>query len=66
MIYFIILIFIIFIAIFMWMRKDYRKQRKDHKAGEEKPAFRTDKDLQEYGKKMKDGEEDIMDLHDSE
>lgn len=64
--YFVIIISVILIGFFIWMNMDYRKQKKLSEKKHDKQPFRTEEDLDEYGKKMKDGEETVVDFDDAE
>ncbi len=52
--YFIIAVLVILTGFFIWTAMDYRRQKKDNEKDKEKPSFRSEQDLEEYGKKMED------------
>ena len=50
--YLIIIISVIWIGVFIWARMDYKKRRVVNNKSKDKPAFRSEEDLEEYGKPM--------------
>ena len=63
--YFIIVVSAIFLGLFIWVYGDYKKQKKEP-GKEEKSTFRTEDDLEEYGKPLKDEESKTVDFDDAE
>lgn len=66
MLYFVIIVAAIFFSLFIWAAIDYKKQKKERNKKGEKAPFRTEDDLQEYGKPMKDEEHATVDFDDAE
>lgn len=64
MCYFIVLLSVVLAGLFIWASIDYRKQKKLN--NKEKPPFRTEEDLEEYGKPLKDEESKVVDFDDAE
>ena len=62
----IVVLSIILIAFFLWARADYRKQKRKIDKAEGKPSFRTEDVLEEYGKPMRDKENNPVDFDDAE
>jgi len=50
--HFVIFVAIICIGFFIWSNIENKKRRKKQNKKEEKPLFRTEDDLEEYGKPM--------------
>lgn len=62
--YFIIILSVVFIGFIILSSRYCRKKENTKKT--EKPSFRSDKDLEEYGKPMEDGEQNVVDFDDAE
>ncbi|MDD5136005.1 MAG: hypothetical protein PHN63_01500 [Candidatus Omnitrophica bacterium] len=63
---FIILVSVIWVGFFVWARIDSKKRQKENIKKTAKPAFRTEEDLDEYGKPMKDEHQSPVDFDDAE
>ncbi|MCK4462847.1 MAG: hypothetical protein KAU58_00885 [Candidatus Omnitrophica bacterium] len=50
--YFVIIVSILLVGFFIWASIEDRKQKKKQNKKGEKPLFRTEEDLEEYGKPM--------------
>lgn len=50
--YFVIIVSIVCVGFFIWSGIEDRKRKKQQNKREEKPLFRTEDDLEEYGKPM--------------
>lgn len=61
----IIILSVVCIALFVWIKKDYEKQKRKLDK-EDKPHFRTEDVLEEYGKPMKDEDSNPVDFDDAE
>jgi hypothetical protein len=57
---------VVLVAFFIWARADYKKQKRKIEKTKDKPHFRTEDSLEEYGKPMKDGESNPVDFEDAE
>lgn len=64
--YAVIILSVICVGFFMWVRADYKKQKREVGKKKEKPSFRTEDVLEEYGKPMKDKEHTAVDFDDAE
>ena len=62
----IIILSVVCVALFIWVKEDYKKQRKKLNKEEDKPHFRTEDVLEEYGKPMKDKDHNPVDFDDAE
>ena len=56
MLYFVIIVAVVLAGVFMAANIYYKKRDRERAKKEEKPPFRTEADLEEYGKPMKDGD----------
>jgi hypothetical protein len=54
------------VLFFAWSRIDYKRKKAERGNRVDKPLFRTDDDVQEYAKPMKDPEHSSVDLDDAE
>ena len=64
--YVIIILSVICVGFFMWARADYAKRKKESDKSKDKPSFRTEDVLEEYGKPMKDNDQTSVDFDDAE
>ena len=63
MVYFIAIVSIVWVGFFLLTNTRKRRKNNKHK---DKPPFRTEKDLQEYGKPMEDEHQPLIDFDDAE
>ena len=63
--YFIIIILLILAGFFIWIAMDSKKKNKED-GKKDRPPFRSEQDLEEYGKKMEDTEYNPVDFDDAE
>ena len=66
MLYFVIIVAVICIILYAWAVKDYKKEKKKAEKEGEKSVFRSENDLEEYAKPMKDGDQNTVDMDDAE
>lgn len=66
MLYFVIIVSVILAGFFIWASIDSRRQKKIQEKNKDKKHFRTEEDQEEYGKKLKDGEESVVDFNDAD
>ena len=62
----IIVISIVWVGFFIIARIDSKKRKKESEKNAMKPAFRTEKDLDEYAKPMNDEHQSRVDFEDTE
>ena len=62
----IVILSVILAVFFIWARADYKKQKSKTDETKEKPSFRTEDVLEEYGKPMKNGEQNPVNFDDAE
>jgi hypothetical protein len=62
----IIILSVILAGFFIWARADYKKQERKIDKTKEKPPFRTEDVLEEYGKPMRDQEYNPVDFDDTQ
>lgn len=62
---FVIIISIICAVFFLWASMDYKKRKSENNKCRTRPRFRTERDLEEYGKPMKDEDQSSVDLDDA-
>lgn len=60
----VIIISVVWIGFVLWTNLNNKKQDNDKKG--ERPPFRSEKDLEEYGKPMEDEDYNPIDLDDAE
>ncbi len=63
---FIAVISVLWIGFFIWACTDSAKRRKERNGKNSGPAFRTEEDLDEYGKPMSDEHHSKIDFDDAE
>lgn len=66
MMYFLIILSVILVAVFVWPRSRHKNQKKYREKREEKPSFRSEQDLEKYGKKMEDEDYNPVDFDDAD
>ena len=64
--YFIITVSVILAVFFIWSGMECRKQKKASQKNKDKPSFRSEQDLDEYGKSMQDKDYNPVDFGDTE
>ena len=64
--YIIVILSVICIAFSVWVRGYYKKQEKSKRVTKDRPPFRTEDVLEEYGKPMKDKEQTTVDFEDAD
>jgi len=64
--YIIVILSVICIAFSIWVRSYYKKQQKSKAGAKDRPPFRTEDVLEEYGKPLKDKEQPTVDFDDAE
>lgn len=57
---------ILWVVLIVWLRSDIKRRRKETEKRSNKPTFRTEEDLEEYGKPMDDKHEPHVDFDDAE
>lgn len=66
MFYVVIILSIACAVFFVWAARDYRKRKRELDEKKDKPPFRSEEDLEEYGKPMKDEDYNPVDFDDAE
>jgi len=64
--YFVIIVSVVMIGFFIWSGADYRRQKIEREKEKDKPPFRSEQDLEEYGKSMEDKDYNPVDFGDTE
>ena len=64
--YIIIVLSVICAGLFIWVSACYKSEKRKLNEKQEKPPFRTKDVLEEYGKPMKDDEQQAVDFDDAE
>ena len=64
--YIVIILSIICVCFYVWAARDYRARKKELDKERLKPSFRSEEDLEEYKKPLKDKEHEIVDFDDAE
>lgn len=64
--YFVIVVSIVWIGFFIWARTDYKRRKREFIKKKVKPPFRSEEDLEEYGKPLEDYEKPTVDFDDAE
>ncbi len=60
------IISVIWVGFFVWARIDYKRRKREYKKKIDKPTFRSEKDLYEYGKPLDDEHNSRVDFDDAE
>ena len=63
--YLIIILSFICVGFFMWVRADYKKKKRELNKSKNRPPFRTEDVLEEYGKPLKDKDQQSVDFDDA-
>ena len=63
---FVILVSVVCVAYFVWARIDSKKKKEEREKKKNKPAFRSEEDVDEYAKPMEDEHKGHVDFEDAE
>ncbi|MDD3905225.1 MAG: hypothetical protein PHS46_01695 [Candidatus Omnitrophica bacterium] len=61
-----VIISVIWVGFFIWAKIDYKRRTSENNKKKNKPPFRTENDLKEYGKPMQDEHSNKVDFDDAE
>ena len=64
--YILVILSVLCVGFSIWVRKYHKKHEKSKPVVKDKPPFRTEDVLEEYGKPMKDKDQPTVDLDDAE
>lgn len=66
MLYVVIILSIVCAGFFIWAARDYKRRKSESGKGKDKPPFRSEEDMDEYGKPLKSQGYNPVDFEDAE